>query len=84
MNTVRSNLQRAIGTTLKVDTPSKLSNITFEMPNFNVLSSVEHLGRLKVESTMSMSTASMLPNGSATYKSLIDGEEPPAKKRKEV
>ena len=83
VNNVRSNLQRATSTTLNLDTPSKPANITFEMPNFNVLSSLEHLGRLKVEGGTSVATESLLTNGSATH-SLIDGDEPPAKKRKEL
>lgn len=85
VNTVRSSLQRASGTTLHVDTPSKLSNITFEMPDFKMLSSLEHLGRLKVEGSAPMAAAiTTLPNGSAKHKSLVGDDEPPAKKRKEV
>ena len=81
VKTVRSSLQQASKTTLNFDTRSKLSNITFEMPNFNILSSLEHLGRLKVES--SIAAASTLPNGSTDHKSLV-GDEPPAKRKKEV
>ena len=81
VNTVRSSLQQASKTTLNLDTHSKLSNITFEMPDFNILSSLEHLGRLKVES--STAVVSTLPNGSTDHKSLV-GDEPPAKRKKEV
>lgn len=52
------------------------------MPNFNMLSSLEHLGRLKVES--SASAANSLPNGSTKHKSLVGDDEPPAKRKKEV
>lgn len=82
VNTVRSSLQQASKTTLSLDTPSKLSNITFEMPSVNMLSSLEHLGRVKVESSISAVTT--LPNGSTKHESLVEDDEPPAKRKKEV
>jgi hypothetical protein len=51
------------------------------MPSFDILSSLEHLGRLKVES--STPAVITLPNGSTKHKSLV-GDEPPAKRKKEV
>ena len=82
VNTVRSSLQQASKATLNLDTPTKLSNITFEMPNFNTLSSLEHLGRLKVET--STSAVCTLSNGSTKHGNLVGDDEPPAKRKKEV
>lgn len=83
VNAVRSSLQQASRTALTLDAPTELSNITFEMPSCNVLSSLEHLGRLKVENRMSTATPT-LSTSSDNHNTMVDSDQPPPKKRKEV
>lgn len=82
VNVIRSNLQSASRAIPSVsDVPNPLSTITFEMPSVSVLSSLEHLGRLRVE--RSTSSVALPDDTSTSWRSLLDGTEPPAKKRKE-
>ena len=67
---------------------NKQSKKTLEMPSLSVLSSLEHLGRLKVESNplptavCSLSQDALMD--SPSQRNLFDVNEPKAKKRKEA
>lgn len=82
-NVMRHRLQSASVPKNSVCNVPKLPKITLEMPSLNVLSSLQHLGRLKVESRGSQ-TASSEDILTPLHGSLIDGTELPAKKRRET
>ena len=77
---VQRSLQSAGEATVNIDNmPTPLTKITFEMPSYCVLSSLEHLGRLKFESTTPPTDDTFQ---SASQKSFVDNSEPPAKRKK--
>ena len=79
-NVMRHRLQSASVAKNSVCNMPKLPKITLEMPSLNVLSSLQHFGRLKVESNGSQSE----DISTVLHGSLIDGTELPAKKRREA
>ena len=88
VSSVQSSLRSAGEATVNIDnTPQQLTKITFEMPSCSVLSSLEHLGKLKVESSVPPTTMSVSADDtfrSASNGSFVDDTEPPAKRKKEA
>ena len=82
-NVMRHRLQSASVAKSPICNVPKLPKITLEMPSLNLLSSLQHLGRLKVESS-ELQTTSSEDVSTALHGSLIDGTELPAKKRREA
>lgn len=84
VNVIQHSLQSALESVDRMPNLLCVSKMTFEMPSFNVLSSMEHLGRLKMESRESQATCEGNIIPSTLQAGLTGVTEPPAKKRREA